>query len=219
MSNVTNFIEQDVSIRRSLKRGFTNNRALAKYIQEKLLLNCGLDAIISAIRRYKFNEDNTEKVKLRYEVLSKAKISSRTQMASVLLKISPNLRSDISKLQTAIDFSKNHVLRILEVSQYIKIVLDQTNLPLINNFIKKEDIIATNENLGEISLIFNQEIKEIPGILASVSSEFTLKDISILDSVICESEYILIIKEDKLVTAIQALYEVSKWGNKVAKLE
>ena len=56
-NEVTNFIEQDVSIRRGLTRGIINTRALAKYIHKNLMLSSSIDAVISAIRRYETKEE------------------------------------------------------------------------------------------------------------------------------------------------------------------
>ena len=213
-NTVTNFIEQDVSIRRGLSRGFINSRALAKYIHKNLSLSCSIDAIISAIRRYELKEESKEEIKKRYKLIANAKVSSRTRMVSVLFKKDMNVRKSLIKLHDKIDFSKGEVLRILEVSQFIKIIIDQSNFKFIEEYFSKSDIIAIDKKLGEISLIYNEEVIDTPGIFAALSSELALNSISIRDGVICGSEHIFIINEDDLMKALQALYRISKWGEK-----
>ena len=214
-SNVTNFIEQDVSIRRGLSRGFVNIRALAKYIHDNLALPCSLDAIISAIRRYETEEQTKEDIKNRYKVIANSKVSSRTRMASVLFKKKMEVRNSLLKLYSKIDFTKGEVLRILEVSQWIKIIIDQDNLKLVDEMFEKKDILEIDNKLGEISLIYQEEVINIPGIFSVLSSELVLSDISIRDGVICGSEHIIIVNEDDLMKALQALHKVTKWGEKV----
>ncbi len=211
---VTNFINQDVSIRRGLSRGFINTRALAKYILKSLNLSCSLDAVISAIRRYESQEETKENIKQRYKAIANAKVSSRTRMASVLFKKAMSVRNSLLKLYNKIDFSKGEVLRILEVSQWIKIIIDQSNMGLVEGLFNKKDILGYDYKLGEISLIYQEDVIGIPGIFSVLSSEFALNNISIRDGVICGSEHIIIIREDDLMRALQALHRVAKWGEK-----
>jgi hypothetical protein len=214
-SEVTNFIEQDVSIRRGLSRGLLNSRALAKYIYNNLKLNCTVDAVISAIRRYETHDDVKEDIKKRYQLIASAKVSSRTKMISVLLKKNINVRQAIVKLYSKIDFSKGEVLRILEVNQYIKMIIDIDNFSNVESLFLKEDIVSISKNLGEISIIYNDTVASTPGVFAALSSEFALSNISLVDGVICGNEHIFIVNEDDLMKALSAMNRVRKWGEAV----
>jgi hypothetical protein len=213
MNSVTNFIEQDVSIRRGLARGFINSRALAKYIQKNLGLSCSIDGVISAIRRYELREEAKEDIKKRYKLIANAKVSSRSRMVSVLFKKDVNVRKGLMRLHDKVDFSKGEVLRILEVSQFIKVILDYSNFKYIDELFTKSDILAIDKKLGEISLIYGEEVIDTPGVFAALSSELALNNISIRDGVICGSEHIFIINEDDLMKALQSLHGISKWGD------
>ncbi|MBT3465086.1 hypothetical protein HN451_08900 [archaeon] len=213
-SSVTNFIDQDVSIRRGLSRGFINSRALAKYIQHNLGLSCSVDAVISAIRRHEIKEENKINIKKRYKIIADAKISSRSDMVSVLLKKNMDVRKSIIKLYNKIDFTRGEVLRILEVNQFMKIIIDRTNMKYVHELFPKNDIISTEQKLGEISLIYDEEVEKIPGVFAALTSELGLSSISIRDGVICGSEHIFIIKKDDLMKALETFYKISKWGEK-----
>jgi hypothetical protein len=215
MSEVTNFIDQDVSVRRGLSRGYINSRALAVYIHKNLRLSCGLDAVISAIRRYDIREEFKEDIKKRYKLIASAKVSSRTRMTSVLLRKEMEVRKSLIKLYGKIDFVKGEVLRILEVSQFTKIILDETNFGKVEELFSKSDIINVEKKLGEISLIYSDDVIETPGVFAALASELALNNISIRDGVICGSEHILILKEDEVMTALQILHNITKWGEKV----
>jgi aspartokinase len=213
-NSVTNFIEQDVSIRRGLSRGFINSRALAVYIQRNLNLSCSLDAVISAIRRYEAGKESKEDMKNRYKLIASSKVSSRTRMVSILFRKDGNVRKSLAKLYEKIDFSKGEVLRILEVSQYIKIIIDQSNYRFVDELFSKSDIMAVDRKLGEISLIYSDNVIDTPGVFAALSSELALNSISIRDGVICGSEHIFIIHEDEMMKALQALHNITKWGER-----
>ena len=212
-SSVTNFIEQDVSIRGGLARGFLNTRSLAKYIYLNLQLSCTIDAVISAIRRYEEKQEPKENIKKRYELIASAKVSSRTRMVSVLFKKTPEARTALVKLYNKIDFSKNEVIRILEVSQFIKLIIDRTNFSKVQELFS--DIVSVEKNLGEISLVYETEVANTPGVFAALSSEFALSDISIVDGVIVGSEHIFIFNEDDLMKALEAMHRIRKWGERV----
>ncbi len=212
--SVTNFIDQDVSIRRGLSRGFVNTRALASYIYRNLSLDCSVDAVISAIRRYEVKDDTKEDMKKRYKLIGAAKVSSKTRMASILLKKDMEVRKSLIKLYNKIDFAKGDVLRILEVTQFIKIIIDQDNLKTVEDIFSKSDILTIDKKLGEISLIYSDEVINTPGVFGAFASELALNNISIRDGVICGSEHIFIVKEDDLMKALETLHKISKWGEK-----
>jgi hypothetical protein len=211
---VTNFLEQDVSIRRGLTRGILNTRALARYIHQNLHLTCTLDAVISAIRRYESEPEKKADIKKRYKLIADAKVSSRTRMVSYLLKKTVNTREAIINLYKKLDFSKGEVLRILEVNQFIKIIIDEANNGFIKDLFDKKHIISQERNLGEISIIYDQKVIVTPGVFAALSSELALSGVSIVDGVICGNEHIFIINEDDLMRALQAMHRISKWGGK-----
>ncbi len=214
-NEVTNFIEQDVSIRRGLARGLLNTRALAIYIHQNLHLSSTLDAVISAIRRYEGSQESKDDIKKRYQLIASAKVSSRTRMISVLLKKEVEVRTALTKLYSKVDFSKGEVIRILEVSQFIKIIIDETNFQEIEKLFSKKDIVAIEKKLGEISLIYPDEVANTPGVFAALSSELALSSISIIDGMICGNEHIFIVNENDLMKALEAMHRISKWGDKV----
>ena len=134
-------------------------------------------------------------------------------MVSVLFKKTADVRNALVKLYNKIDFSKNEVIRILEVSQYIKLIIDRSNLSKVEEMFS--DIVSVEEKLGEISLVYEKEIANTPGVFAALAGELALSDLSIIDGVICGNEHIFIINEDDLMKALEAMHRIRKWGEKV----
>jgi predicted regulator of amino acid metabolism with ACT domain len=211
---VTNFIEHDVSIRRGLTRDLINTRALAKYIQENLGLSGSLDAVISAIRRYETQDKSKEDIYKRYKIIAGSKVSSRSRMAAVLYRKEMEVRKSLIRLYSKIDFTAGEVLRILEVTQYIKVILDESNLKLVEDIFPKQEILGIEKRLGEISIVYSKEVVDTPGVFSALAGELALNNISIRDGVICGPEHIFIIKEDDLMSALTALHNIASWGDR-----
>ncbi|MBS3128890.1 hypothetical protein J4410_07145 [Candidatus Woesearchaeota archaeon] len=211
MQHVTALIDQDVSLRRSLTRGFVNTRALALYIQNHLEISASLDAIISAIRRYDLSNTFKDTTKKRYEIIAKAKISSRTNLCSLLLKKEKEVQEILSSYYLLFDFSKGEIFRILESSQNITLILDDTQRDTLKNMFKKTHILSTTKNLGEISLIYPLDISSFPGIFAAVNSEIALNNIAIKNAILCESEHTIILHEKDIIPTLNILSHIRSW--------
>ncbi|MBI2573467.1 hypothetical protein HYV86_06395 [Candidatus Woesearchaeota archaeon] len=212
-SKVTNFINHDVSIRRGLTRGFVNVRALAVYIQRNLDEEYGLESVISAVRRYSVSSDFKEDIRQKYELTAQAKMSSRTRMCSILLKKETEVRAALSKIYALVDFSRGYVVRTLESSQYIKVIVDDVHIEKVQALFQKSQIIEIERELGEISLLYDTDVRYTPGLFAVVTSELGLHDIAIRDGVLCGSEYILIVAQDDVVRAVSVLDAIRKWSD------
>ena len=136
-------------------------------------------------------------------------------MCSVLLKKGHKVRKALFNLYNEIDFSKGEVVRILEVSQFIKLIMDDKQVEKVNNIFEKECIVEVIKDLAEISLIYPSEVANTPGIFAALSGELALSDISIVDGVIVGDEHIFIVKEKELIKAMKAMERIRMWGEKV----
>ena len=205
---VINFINQDVSIRRGLHRDIINVRSLARFIQLNLHISASTDAVISAIRRYQKEPGFKEDIKEKYHVIASAKVFSRTNMASLLFDRSQAARHALSNIYKHIDPAKGEVMRVIETSQHIKAILDES---LVGS-IRIPGVIRTEKNLGEISIIYGKNIENIPGIFSALAGELALCGISIIDGMICGSEHVFIVDEDDLLKALGAMHRIAKWG-------
>lgn len=203
-ATVTNFIDHDVSIRRGLARKYINVRSLARYIEKKLNL-AATDAIISAIRRYDVKEQETQEIEQRYQELAQAKISARTRMMLIRMRKTEESRKAIAKAYQEIDFSSGYVLRILEGSHSITVIIDEQN----TKYFEKVPSIETTRSLGEISLEYSGEVQ---GAFAALASELTLHKISIKEGILSGNEHIFIFAEQDTMRALNAINDVVRWA-------
>ena len=213
MTNINNevwrIIENDAAIKKNLLNNLINISALARKIAKEHSLENNLDAIISAIRRFETNKENKQTNLNIYSLLKKSKLSTRTKLASVLFKKNSEIRKKLASLYSKIDFEANETLRIFEVSKYIKIIIDEKNLLLINKIFIKKDIVEITKHLAELSIDYNIDITKTPGIFATLSNELSMNNISIVDSMICYSEHIIIVNEKQIKKAFNVVFDLS----------
>ena len=120
---IKTYLDSDFVIRRTLFRNILSLRALARYLIEKLdLKDKNMDAVISAIRRYKKTEKDETDRNLKKLFL---KIAVKTRSDIVDLRVSKNKRSveSISKLNSIVDIEKGEIIRVIQAEQSITIIM------------------------------------------------------------------------------------------------
>jgi len=206
---VWRYLENHTTIKKNLADELINVRALAKKIIKDLNLGCSLNAAISAIRRFHIDLKENEQLPKIYALLKKAKLLTRTKLASVLLKKNETIRNKLAKLYQKIDFQGGDTLRIFEVNRYIKIIIDEKSLVEAKEIFTKTEIVDIEKNLGELTISYNTDITKTPGIFALLTNELAAGNISIIDSMICYSEHLIIINEKDLQKGFQTVFELT----------
>ena len=176
---VWRYLDNHITIKKTLREDLINVRALAKKVISDLHLTCSLNATISAIRRYDAEVKEHDDLPKVYGLLKKAKVLVRTKLASLLLK-------------------KTESVRIKEVNKYIKIIIDEKGLEDVQSLFNKSDIVDSEKNLGELTIIYGIDITKTPGVFALLSNELAANNVSIVDSTICHSEHLIIVQDKDL---------------------
>lgn len=203
---VKRYLDNNLTIKKNLYDEIINIRALGKKIITDLHLTCSVNAVISAIRRYHVKIEEKDNLQEKYNLLTKAKLSTKTKLASILLKKNEEVRKKLSKLYSSLDFEGGDLLRIFEVSKFIKIIIDDKSLEQVKKIFTTREIVMKERNIGELSIIYNTDITGSPGVFALLSNELAANNISIVDSMICHSEHIIIVKEKDIQRAFNVLF-------------
>ncbi|MFH1174910.1 MAG: hypothetical protein V1725_07280 [archaeon] len=207
--DVWRIIDNDAAIRKNLVQGLINTSALARKIAKEHHLDRNIDAVISAIRRYEGSKEKKETLHTVYVLLKKAKLSTRTKLVSVLLKKHEDIRKKLATLYAKIDFSAGDTLRIFEVSTYIKLIIDDKNVLLVKSTFAERDIVGITAKLGELCIDYQADITKTPGLFATLSNELAGNDISIVDSMICHNEHIIIVEEKNLERTFNVVFHLT----------
>lgn len=209
MANITqvvwNLLTKDLTIQRNLRRDLINVRALAKYLISEHRLKASVDSVISAIRRYNIDEALTAYQTSIAQVLKGANISTRNNMACLVLRREPPIRKYLSQIAELTDFDKQETLRIIKAADTLKIITDRAHLPKLLETIPPQDRGELKENLSEIRLTISPKADETKGVAARISNELLIHNINISEIVFCVPEILVYIKQSDLLTAHESL--------------
>lgn len=207
---VCDYIDGRLEVKKTLLEGLINISALARKIAKELHLEGNIDAIISAIRRYEGKSEKREQYKSFYEIIRNAKLSTRTKLASLLIKRNDRSEEDVASLYSKAGLKNGSALRIFEVTNYIKIIMDEELLTEVKRIFSDHDIKNSERRLGELAIDYNNDITKTPGVFATLSQELAMNYISIIDSMICHWEHIVIVKENDLEKAFSVVFRLTK---------
>ena len=205
---VWKFIDTDISLKKDLPRKIINVRSLAKYILSTQKLNASLDAVISAIRRYNLDIKKNEDVNSTHSVLKQARVAIRTKMSSLLLKRTDFVKTKLGRPDKLMDFQGHDIIRVLEGSQALTIVVDQKNFEKIKSTFPKDLILEENKKVGMVEINYPRILKKTPGVFSIIYNELAENNISIIDALISSNEHILIIEEEKLLKAFELIQKL-----------
>ena len=206
------FLDNDFVIRKALSKRIISLRALSREIIKELeLKDTNLDAVMSAIRRYKKTgkQESTEKLN---KIFSKLSIKTRSNVVDITLQKNKRSVENISKLNSIVDIEKGEIIITIQSEQSITIILDEKNLEKLQNISNKPDIISVDKKLVAINLQFTEDARSAKNIIAVVSSSFSAENITIVELMSSAPELIIIIKKEDIVKAlnvIEKLQEIS----------
>jgi predicted regulator of amino acid metabolism with ACT domain len=199
------FLDNDFTIRKCLFKNIISLRALSRHIIKKEgLKEKNLDAVISAIRRYKRAEKEESDEKLK-KLFSKIKVTTRSNIVDIRVQKNKRSVESISKLNSAIDIEKGEILRVIQAEQSITIIIDDKNLGKFHDIFNKTDFISIDKHLVEVNLQFTKESQIIRGIVALVASSMNAEGITIIEIMSSAPELLILVKKEELLKALNVV--------------
>lgn len=207
-------LDDNPSIRREINRGLINTSALARYIIEEKKVDATLDAVISAIRRYNFDQhgdifDNS------YQMLRQTvNISTKSNLAEISLIKDDEVQQRLPKLFNIIKYVQGDVLRVTQANESIRLLIDEKNMDNVTELFPKNKIIKKETGLAEINIYIHPKMQTTPGILAAIANELAVNGINIVEFMTCPPEMICVVKKDDLLRASNVLYKLCESSKK-----
>lgn len=202
---VKGFLDNDFIIRKCLFKNIISLRALSRHIIKKSgLKEKNLDAVISAIRRYKRIEKEESDEKLK-KLFSKIKVTTRSNIVDIRVQKNKRSVESISKLNSAIDIEKGEIIRVIQAEQSIAIIIDDKNLDKFQNIFHRSDCISIEKKLVEINLQFTGEAQGIKGIVSLVTSSLNAEGVNVVEIMSCAPELLIIVKKEELLKALNVV--------------
>lgn len=209
MHEVWKILDTSPSIQREMSRGLINHSALARYIIEEKKVDANIDAVISAIRRYKI--DHYEKLfNTANSIICQSAISTKSKLANISIIKDTETQKMLPKLFDVINYNRGDALRIIQADESIKILVNEKNLENIKKLFSNDKIIKIDENLGEINMHLHPEAVNTPGIIAVVSNELAMNGINIMETISCVPELLWFVKEEDLLRAYNVFYQLCR---------
>jgi aspartokinase len=211
---VWKILDNNPSIRREMNRGLINTSALARYIIKEKKVDATLDAVISAIRRYDFNQhgdifDNA------YKMLGQTvNISTKSNLAEVSLAKDDEVQQCLPKLFNIIKYIQGDVLRVTQANESIRLLIDEKNMDNVTGLFPKNKIIKKERDLAEINIFIHPKMQTTPGILAVIANELATNEINIVEFMTCPPEMICVVKKDDLLRTSNVLYKLCESNKK-----
>ncbi|MEK6846155.1 MAG: hypothetical protein AABY26_05315, partial [Nanoarchaeota archaeon] len=75
------------------------------------------------------------------------------------------------------------------------------------------EIVDVEKGLGELTIIYGIDITKTPGVFALIANELAASNISIIDSMICHSEHLIILKEGDLQKGFNVVFGLTAGKN------
>ena len=211
MTNITHevlkMLDSNPSIRRCLSQGLINTTALAKYILEEKKLDATLDAVSSAIRRYKFDRYD-DIFDTASKIVSFGELSTKSKLANIAVIKDTEIQELLPKLFSLIQFNRGDVLRIIQADEAIKILVNEKNLEKVKNLFPKDKIIKIDKNLAELNIHLHPEAVKTPGIIAVISNELGMNNINVMEFMSCVPEMLWFVKEKDILKAYNVMFQL-----------
>ena len=214
ISNIHSFvwkiIDTDISLKKELSRDLINVRKLANYIVKTQKIDASLDSVISAIRRYKSSSIKKEEQQSAYDILKQAKLSVRTQMVSLELKRTDEVKTQLGRPDRLVHYQEHDTVRVLEGSNTVSLIFDKKNTDKIISQFPKKNILHVTKNVGMLELSYSKDLEKTPGVFFIIANELAQNDISIIDALISASEHIIVVDEKDITRAFDLIYALVK---------
>ncbi|MFH0868174.1 MAG: hypothetical protein V1831_02590 [Candidatus Woesearchaeota archaeon] len=204
-NQIKTFLDNDFIIRKCLFKNIISLRALSRHIVKRLgLKEKNLDAVISAIRRYKRIDKEESNDKLR-RIFSEIKVITRSNIVDIRVQKNKRSAENISKINSIVDIEKGEIIRFIQAEQSITIIIDEKNLDKFYSIFSKTDCISIDKKLIEINLQFTEEAQDIKGIVSLVTSSLNAEGVNIVEIMSSAPELLIIIKKEELLKTLNVV--------------
>jgi len=208
VGEVWKFLDNNPCIKRDLSKGLINSRALAKYIIKIQKMDATIDAVISSIRRYEMGKRDDIFLNARKLISQTINLSTRSGLTEISLIKDDETQRFIPELFDTIEHSRGEVLRVIQATEAIKLIVDEKNLDNVISVFPKNKIINIDKNIAEINMHMAPKMIKTYGILAVISNELAINSVNILEVMTCLPEMLLFVKEEDILKAYQVLYQL-----------
>ncbi len=203
--NVKLFLDNNFIVRKCLFMNIISFRALSRHIISALALEeKNMDAVMSAIRRYKKEERKKTEIELK-KLFSRFSTKTRSDIVDICIRKNKKTLEQLDKINSIVDVERGEVIRIIQSEEGIRIIIDEKNLNKFFSYFPKNECISIEKNLIEINLHFAPEASKTKGVISLISSSLNAEDINIVEIMSSAPELLIFIKKEDLLKALNVI--------------
>jgi hypothetical protein len=206
---IEQIIETDPVIRKGLERGIINTRALARYLQGNDGVESSTDAILGIIRRFPVKKEEGSD---QSHIFKDCELAMRSKIGDLTLEVDSNIMKRVLEFADSLKTSRGENLRILVGLKSIRVIAEQKAIIQLKEALRDSAIVKFSINLVEISVLLSHEAEEAKGVIAKITTEIALHDVSIRGVVCVAPEFIILIDEKDSIRAYHALQRMLSEG-------
>ena len=200
------YIREHPSVSDCLDRGLINYSALAREICKEQSIDA-FDAVLIACRRLRAqNKVRQHHEKKILQLLRGAKVRVKNKIIVIIVDKSANLEKALA-FQKFVRTERGD-FNLIEGEHAFTFVTNSDYLPRAKELFEGK-IRKVSKDLVQISMLFDENIESVSGVVASIYRLFAENDINIREEMSCWTEVMMIIDEGDMSKAMQALSKLS----------
>lgn len=207
-------IEADVVIRRGLEKGIISMKNLAVYLIKKKKIAASLDAVVSAIRRYKEEQPLEKKYETARQMLSESsEVRITTNIVQIILEKNKETQKLLQKAFEKIDYDKGELLLVMQAEQSIKMMINQKNKQKVSEIFQRKIILGVEENIAQINITLSEEAVRTPGIMSVLTTEVMMHGVNPVEIMSCVPEVLFFVKQKDVVKCYDVIFGLCSKNN------
>jgi len=160
-------------------------------------------AVSMAIRRVA--EDFSNKKIFQWKFPKNLEVSTRSNIYEIAIKRDPKLVQILSSLQKQIPKKIGMFLSVVDAQYETVFLSNQCNKDIIRKSLKNKEITSEQDNLGFVSVNFEPNTKDIPGIYYRITRALAFNNISIQSFHTIGAEMVILFKNKDLMSAHETI--------------
>ena len=212
-SHIENEIRNEPFLLENIKNGMINISALARKIEPKLSRKIGrkinYNAIIMAIKRLEIKELNKSR-DIKKQLKKIGSLTVKSGLIDYSFKNTPKFEKIASKFNLN-QLTNTNGFHTLSKGVNETTIIISDNLKLIfEQALKDIPYESKKENLSSITIELPKQNTEVYGLYYTILGRIAWKSISVIEVISTTNELTIILKDDQVSIALEALMELKK---------
>ena len=199
-------IKEDIVIRRAIEKKIISTKNLAMHLIKVKKVPVSIDAVVSAIRRYKEDSPLEKKFEQARKILRKSNdIKMTSNIAQVVLRKNKHTQKRLVKAFELVDYDKGELLIIMQGERSLKLMVNEKNLKDLTKLFPPSSLLSKTKGLALINIHMSEKAQKIPGVGAIITQELTLNDISMWEMMSSNPDLLLFLEQKDLAKTYEII--------------